>query len=57
MTAGLSEEVKKGILGAIPMKTLGQAEDIANAAVFLASEGARYITGQVLTVDGGMVMA
>jgi 3-oxoacyl-[acyl-carrier protein] reductase len=56
MTAVLNEEVKKGILGTIPMKTFGKAEDIAGAALFLASDAARYITGQVLTVDGGMVM-
>lgn len=57
MTAVLNEEIKKGILNAIPMKTFGSAEDIANAALFLASPGSRYITGQVLAVDGGMVMA
>lgn len=57
MTAVLNDEIKKGILSAIPMKTLGQAEDIANAALFLASDASRYITGQTLTVDGGMVMA
>ena len=57
MTAVLNEEVKKGVLNAIPMKTFGQAEDIANAALFLASPRSRYITGQVLAVDGGMVMA
>jgi len=56
MTAVLNEEVKKGVLGAIPMKCFGQADDIANAAVFLASDNSRYVTGQVLTVDGGMVM-
>jgi 3-oxoacyl-[acyl-carrier protein] reductase len=56
MTAVLTEEVKKGVLGAVPMKTFGEPEDIAHAALFLASEGAKYITGQVLTVDGGMVM-
>ena len=40
----------------IPLAKFGQPEDIANAALFLASPSARYITGQVLTVDGGMVM-
>lgn len=57
MTAVLNEEIKKSILNNIPMKTFGSAEDIAEAALFLASPAARYITGQVLTVDGGMVMA
>jgi 3-oxoacyl-[acyl-carrier protein] reductase len=57
MTSVLTEEIKKGVLNAIPMKTFGSAEDIANAALFLAGPGSRYITGQVLAVDGGMVMA
>jgi 3-oxoacyl-[acyl-carrier protein] reductase len=57
MTAVLNEEIKKGILNGIPMKAFGTAEDIANAALFLASPASRYITGQVLAVDGGMVMA
>lgn len=56
MTSGLSAEMKGEILKKIPLNSLGQAEDVANAALFLASPGARYITGQVLTVDGGMVM-
>lgn len=56
MTAGLSEELKAGILKQIPLGTFGQAEDVAAAALFLASPGARYITGQVLAVDGGMTM-
>jgi 3-oxoacyl-[acyl-carrier protein] reductase len=56
MTAGLKEEMRAGVLKAIPLGSFGQPDDIANAAVFLASPGARYITGQVLAVDGGMVM-
>ena len=56
MTAALSPELRTQILGAVPMKKFGQPEDIANAALFLAGSGAQYITGQVLTVDGGMVM-
>jgi len=56
MTSGLKDELKAGMLKTIPLGAFGQAEDIANAALFLASSGARYITGQVLTVDGGMVM-
>ena len=56
MTAVLNDEIKSEVLKKIPMNSFGQAEDIANAALFLASPGARYITGQVLTVDGGMVM-
>ena len=56
MTAELTPEMKAELLKKIPLNTLGQAEDIAHAALFLASPAARYITGQVLTVDGGMVM-
>jgi 3-oxoacyl-[acyl-carrier protein] reductase len=56
MTAALSAELKAELLKKIPLNSLGQPEDIANAALFLASPGARYVTGQVLTVDGGMVM-
>jgi 3-oxoacyl-[acyl-carrier protein] reductase len=56
MTSDLNEELKGNILKAIPMGKFGAADDIAEAALFLASPGARYITGQVLTVDGGMVM-
>lgn len=57
MTSVLNDEQKNGVLANIPMKSFGKAEDIANAALFLASPAARYITGQVLAVDGGMVMA
>jgi 3-oxoacyl-[acyl-carrier protein] reductase len=56
MTSDLSEELKGHILRAIPMGKFGAADDIAGTALFLASPAARYITGQVLTVDGGMVM-
>jgi 3-oxoacyl-[acyl-carrier protein] reductase len=56
MTAGLNQELKDGLLKRIPLNSFGRPEDIAHAALFLASPGARYITGQVLTVDGGMVM-
>src|SRR6266480_5300111 len=57
MTSAISEELRAGILKQVPMGSFGRPEDIANAALFLASPGARYITGQILTVDGGMVMA
>ena len=56
MTEGLKDEIKNSILEHIPMKAFGETEDIANAVAFLASEEARYITGQVISVDGGMAM-
>ncbi|MGB7767538.1 MAG: 3-oxoacyl-[acyl-carrier-protein] reductase [Verrucomicrobiia bacterium] len=56
MTARLKDELRAGVLKAIPLGLFGQPDDIASAAVFLASPAARYITGQVLAVDGGMVM-
>ena len=56
MTSGLSDEVKQAIMAKIPLAKLGQPEDIAAAVAFLASAEANFITGQVLTVDGGMVM-
>jgi len=56
MTAELNAELKANILRQIPLAKFGAAEDIAGAACFLAGPAARYITGQVLTVDGGMVM-
>jgi 3-oxoacyl-[acyl-carrier protein] reductase len=57
MTAGLPEEVKAAFLEKIPLKSLGSPEDVAHAVAFLASEEARYMTGQVLSVDGGMSMS
>lgn len=56
MTSVLNDEQKSGILGVIPMKRMGTAEDIAHITTFLASQKSDYITGQVFTVDGGMVM-
>jgi 3-oxoacyl-[acyl-carrier protein] reductase len=56
MTAGLKDELKNELLKRIPLSIFGQPEDVANAALFLASPMARYITGQVLAVDGGLVM-
>jgi 3-oxoacyl-[acyl-carrier protein] reductase len=56
MTSGLKEELKSELLKSIPLGGFGRAEDIAEAALFLAGPASRYITGQVLTVDGGMVM-
>lgn len=56
MTKALPEKVKDVIMNTIPLKRLGMPEDVANAVAFLASEEAAYITGQVINVDGGMVM-
>ncbi|MFN2475710.1 MAG: 3-oxoacyl-[acyl-carrier-protein] reductase [Chthoniobacterales bacterium] len=56
MTAVLPDEIRKNILSKIPLGSLGQPDDIASAVAFLASPEAKYITGQVLCVDGGMVM-
>ena len=54
MTAVLPEKVKEAVLAQVPLGSMGRPEDIAEAVAFLASEHARYITGQVLSVDGGM---
>jgi 3-oxoacyl-[acyl-carrier protein] reductase len=56
MTAGLTDEIKSFIQSKIPLGKTGTPEDIANAVAFLASAEAGYITGQVLCVDGGIVM-
>ena len=56
MTDKLSDKIKETVTQQIPLGRFGTTEDIANAVVFLASEKSQYITGQVLCVDGGMVM-
>ena len=56
MTAKLSEDVVEGLKQQIPLGTLGEPEDIARVVRFLVGPGAVYITGQVIGVDGGMVM-
>jgi 3-oxoacyl-[acyl-carrier protein] reductase len=56
MTAALDDKVRASIIGNVPLGRFGLPDDIAHAAVFLAMEPSSYITGQVLTVDGGMVM-
>ena len=56
MTAVLPEKVKEAMLQQVPLKRMGRPEDVAAAALFLASDESAYITGQVLPVDGGMFM-
>lgn len=56
MTDVISDSIKASVTETIPMKQFGETEDIAKTALFLASEDARYITGQVICVDGGMAM-
>lgn len=56
MTDKLTEEVKNNYLSLIPMKKFGTGEDIAKAVKFLASDDSKYITGQTLCVDGGIIM-
>jgi 3-oxoacyl-[acyl-carrier protein] reductase len=56
MTGSLSAEMKTQLLERIPLRALGRPEDVAEGALFLAGPGARYVTGQVLAIDGGMVM-
>ncbi|WP_077211490.1 3-oxoacyl-[acyl-carrier-protein] reductase [Bacillus dakarensis] len=56
MTDKLSEDLKAEMLKQIPLGSLGEPKDIANAVVFLASDDSRYMTGQTLHIDGGMVM-
>jgi 3-oxoacyl-[acyl-carrier protein] reductase len=56
MTGKLTEQQKEVILNNVPLKRLGQPEDVAKAVLFLSSSDSDYMTGQVITVDGGMVM-
>lgn len=56
MTAEMTEEARQALLQTLPLQKLGEPEDVAAAALFLAGAGARYVTGQVLNVDGGMVI-
>ena len=56
MTANLPDKAKEELSNAIPLTRLGHAEDVAKLALFLASDDASYITGQVINVDGGMAM-
>ena len=56
MTVSLSDKAKEMILASIPLGRMGSPDDVAEAVLFLASDRAAYITGQVLNVDGGMVM-
>lgn len=56
MTNTLSEKAKEAAVQMIPLKRIGAPEDVANTAIFLASPSADYITGQVIQVDGGMLM-
>lgn len=56
MTDKLNDKQKEAILGAVPMKRIGDGDDIAAAAVYLASDASKYVTGQTLHVNGGMAM-
>jgi 3-oxoacyl-[acyl-carrier protein] reductase len=56
MTDVLKDEVKEEIAKQIPLKRMGTTQDVANVVKFLASEESSYITGQVIQVDGGMLM-
>ena len=56
MTAVLSDKVREAMISTVPLARAGQAEDVAGAVLFLVSDMASYITGQVINVDGGMVM-
>jgi len=55
MTKNLNEEVRKNFLSSIPLKRFGKPEEVANLAVFLASEEASYLTGSTIYIDGGLL--
>ena len=55
MTEGLSDEIKKSCMDSIPLKRFGKAEDIARAVAWLAGDESSYVTGQVISVNGGMI--
>jgi len=56
MTSFLDEDAKKEVIKTIPLKRLGKPEDVAKLVLFLASDGASYITGQTISIDGGLLM-
>jgi len=56
MSDALTDEIKEKYIAMVPLKRAGTPEEVADAVCFLASDGARYITGQVINIDGGMVM-
>ena len=57
MTKSLDDELKQALLSVIPLARMGRPEDIANAVGYLVSEGAGYVTGETIHVNGGMSMA
>jgi len=56
MTEALGEDIQKKMLGEIPLGTLGSADDVAGAVLYLVSDAAGYVTGQTIHVNGGMYM-
>mgnify|MGYP003574366028 FL=1 len=56
MTDGMTDKARETMTEQIPLGRLGEADDVANAVIFLASEQSSYVTGQVLGVNGGMYM-